>query len=247
MLQPSECRSDTLVIFDCDGVLIDSEPLAVSTTARVLRQYGLPVDDEFVYANMLGKSVDNSMQMLSEWFGICFRPDFKECLDKALFEAFSSSLKPMSDVCETLQSVRGRKCVASSSQPSRVDYSLNITNLRRFFGDDVFSGSLVPRGKPAPDLFLYACAKMGVPPARCIVVEDSLPGIEAARAAGMSVLAFAGGGHIQPAKLDIAMKSLCPDGTVRSMHELTDRLAIWETQQHSPSVNAAPFPLLHAL
>lgn len=185
-----------LIIFDCDGVLVDSEVLAVQGLREVLNDAGVPATTEMISRCFGMKQADILMKMRE-----FTRTDIPEGLPAQIWPAtrrlFEKSLKPMPGVREFLErSAAVPRCVASSSSPERIRFSLGLTGLDRFFGENVFSSHQVARGKPAPDLFLFAAAAMGIEPRMAVVVEDSIYGIEGARAAGMAAYGFGGGSHI---------------------------------------------------
>jgi HAD superfamily hydrolase (TIGR01509 family) len=122
-------------------------------------------------------------------------PDFAERAARRTLEAFDRELQPIPGIAELLANLPDRKCVASSSEPTRIRHSLSLAGILHHFEPHIFSATQVKRGKPAPDLFLFAAASMGAAPARCLVIEDSVAGVTAARAAGMTVLGFTGGSH----------------------------------------------------
>lgn len=185
-----------LVIFDCDGVLVDSETLAVSAFTSVLQDAGVPVTPEMVERHLGMKQADILIAMAEET-GRDVPFDVTERLWPATRLAFERSLQPMPGVATFLAAMPTlKRCVASSSHPERIAVSLALTNLAAAFGSSVFSSHQVARGKPAPDLFLFAAASMGCEPARCLVIEDSVFGVEGARAGGMRAVGFVGGSHI---------------------------------------------------
>lgn len=185
-----------LVIFDCDGVLVDSETLAVRAFSDVLQEAGLPVTPAMVERHLGMKQAD-VLIALSEETGRDIPFDVVERLWPATRRAFERSLQPMAGVAAFLAAMPAvGRCVASSSNPERIAVSLALTGLAEAFGSAVFSAHQVARGKPAPDLFLFAAASMGREPARCLVIEDAVSGVEAARTAGMRAIGFAGGSHI---------------------------------------------------
>ena len=126
----------------------------------------------------------------------------------------------MDGIAKAVAGLGKRVCVASSSQPERIRLSLSVTGLLDLFEPDIFSATMVERGKPAPDLFLLAAERMGVAPSACVVVEDSPAGIEAARRAGMRVIAFCGGGHAGPARLREQAMALSPSALIENMQDL---------------------------
>jgi HAD superfamily hydrolase (TIGR01509 family) len=186
-----------LIIFDCDGVLVDSEPLSARGFRAVLSEIGVEIPSG-VIENAIGLKQADIFARIAAATGRTISPDTIAQLwprTRALFEAelqATAGLAPFLDQLET------PRCVASSSHLERIRLSLKLTGLERYFGDAVFSTHQVARGKPAPDVYLYAARTMGADPARCVVIEDSLPGVRGARAAGMTPIGFLGGGHIRP-------------------------------------------------
>jgi HAD superfamily hydrolase (TIGR01509 family) len=186
-----------LLIFDCDGVLVDSEPLACEVDADVLAGLGLPYTADDIAREFVGKSMRDMISRIEADHGCALPPDFAEQINRALFARFETDLKPIAGIREAVLSLPYPRCVASSSVPERIALSLRVTGLADLF-DHVFSATQVPRGKPAPDLFLHAARGMSTRPADCLVIEDSTAGVQAACAAGMRVIGFAGGGHCGP-------------------------------------------------
>lgn len=185
-----------LVIFDCDGVLVDSETLAVRAFSTVLQEAGVPVTPDMVERHLGMKQADILVAM-SEETGRDVPLDVVERLWPATRLAFEQSLQPVAGIAAFLAAMPPvKRCVASSSHPERIAVSLALTGLAEAFGTSVFSSHQVARGKPAPDLFLFAAARMGCEPARCLVIEDSVFGVEGARAGGMRAIGFVGGSHI---------------------------------------------------
>lgn len=189
-------RPFALVIFDMDGVLVDSEPISCRITAESLTRAGYPISAEEVRERFLGISTPDMMRTVEAELARPLPPRFREHLRDTLLAAFERELAPMPGIAALLDWLPARRCVASSSHPERIRRSLELTGLYDCFAPDVFSSSMVARGKPAPDLFLHAAAVMGTAPARTIVVEDSEAGVRAGRAAGMTVIGFTGGGHV---------------------------------------------------
>ncbi|MDN5787356.1 HAD family phosphatase [Pseudorhodobacter sp.] len=186
-----------LVIFDCDGVLIDSEIISARMLVAELALLGVQIDLAYVARYFLGRSYPTVMATIRQDFGVKLSPEFEETYRRRLLAIFERELKAIPHVETLLRDLAWPWCVATSSSPVRVAQSLKITGLQHLVGDRLFTASEVTNGKPAPDLFLYAAHKMGVAPARCLIVEDSLNGIKAARAAGMPVWRFTGGSHLQ--------------------------------------------------
>lgn len=219
-----------LVIFDCDGVLVDSEPIAMRIFLETVRAAGCPMDEQTGYRQFLGRSLASAHEHLRADFGIDLQPAALTAMRHALYEAFRAGLRPTRGIVTALKDLRQRGipfCVASSSQPERIALSLEVTGLARYFGPHLFSASMVRHGKPAPDLFLHAAASMGYPPADCLVIEDSAAGIQAAQAAGMRVVGFTGGGHAQTAGLAQVMTALRPDAMLDDMAELAEIMQGW--------------------
>jgi HAD superfamily hydrolase (TIGR01509 family) len=192
MAQPS------LVIFDCDGVLIDSELIACRVDAECLTEAGFPTTTEHVLENSVGIASATYFARREAEHGRPLPEGFWGMVERRLAAEFERTLKPIVGIADVLPTLGIRACVASSSHPERLRHTLNLTGLWPHFDPHIFSATMVRNGKPAPDLFLYAAEKMSVVPRDCVVVEDSRAGVAAARAAGMRVLGFAGGSHCGP-------------------------------------------------
>jgi len=188
-----------LVIFDCDGVLVDSEALACVVHAEVLTAHGYAITPAQVHERFLGRSSREARFEVETEMGRVLPDEYTVQLKATIDRVFGESLAPVPHIAETLAKLTQRICVASSGTPTRIVSSLTTTGLIDRFAPNLFSAAQVEHGKPAPDLFLFAAARMGVAPSRCLVIEDSLPGVTAARAAGMAVLGFHGGAHCSPA------------------------------------------------
>ncbi len=202
-----------LLIFDCDGVLVDSEGLSCQLDAELLTEFGVPYTAEDVAREFIGVSLKDQIARIKGEHGITLPADFSERLNRRLFARFETDLKPIEGVREAILALPVPRCVASSSVPERIALSLRVTGLSDLF-DHIFSATQVPRGKPAPDLFLHAAAQMGVGAEECVVIEDSTAGVQAAVAAGMRIIGFTGGGHCGPehgAKLRSAGASVVID------------------------------------
>ncbi|MBL0404005.1 HAD family hydrolase [Microvirga aerilata] len=186
-----------LLIFDCDGVLVDSEGLSCQLDAELLTEFDVPYTAEDVAREFIGVSLKDQVARIEGKHGIRLPADFSERLNRRLFARFETDLEPIEGVREAILALPVPRCVASSSVPERIALSLRVTGLSDLF-DHIFSATQVPRGKPAPDLFLHAAAQMGAVAQECVVVEDSTAGVQAAVAAGMQVIGFTGGGHCGP-------------------------------------------------
>lgn len=185
-----------LIIFDCDGVLIDSEVISARQLIAELKGYGVDMDMAFVSRHFLGRSYPVVLREVRERWGVALPDRFEADYRERLLAAFARDLKVMPGVRDAIAALRLPYCLATSSSPERMRQSLSITGLAALFEGRTFTASEVARGKPAPDLFLHAAAKMGADPAACVVIEDSLNGIRAGLAAGMQVWHFTGGSHL---------------------------------------------------
>lgn len=191
-----------LIIVDCDGVLVDSEALACVVHADVLTQHGYTISAEQVHERFLGRSAREARFEVESELGFALPEAYTAQLKATIDRVFGEQLTPVPHIADTLARLSQRICVASSGTPTRIRSSLGTTGLIDRFAPHLFSAMQVERGKPAPDLFLFAAAQMNTPPSRCIVVEDSVPGVTAAHAAGMTVIGFTGGSHCRPGDAD---------------------------------------------
>lgn len=185
-----------LVIFDCDGVLVDSEPLSIRVDAIYLDRLGWPMAESEIIERFVGRSDADMRSVIEEHLGGPVPADIDAEFEAIYRETFERELRPVegiSEVLDTLAASGTAVCVASSGGHEKIRRSLELTRLGGYFGDRIFSATDVGRGKPAPDLFLHAAETLGVAPADCAVVEDSVYGVEAALAAGMAAFAYAGG------------------------------------------------------
>ncbi len=185
-----------LVIFDCDGVLVDSELLSAEVLIGELAALDIAIDRGYVREHFLGRSFPTVARLIAATFERVLPEDFEARYRAALLRRFETELRPTPGVAQLLARLACAACVATSSSPPRVRNALQVTDLARFFGPNVFTASQVAHGKPAPDLFLFAAARMQVPPPRVLVIEDSRPGVIAAQAAGMQVMRYSGGAHL---------------------------------------------------
>lgn len=185
-----------LLIFDCDGVLIESEILATQCEVKALNQLGCPVTLEEYIEFAVGYHSVEIEKNLKERFDFEIPNTFWDEMNLCQKELFEKELKTVEGVRGVLQTINIPKCVASNSNAERLHRTLKITKLFSFFEGNIFSAEIVKKKKPEPDIFLYAAEKMGVNPSNCLVIEDSLAGIQAALAAKMAVFAFCGGRHI---------------------------------------------------
>ena len=185
-----------LVIFDCDGVLVDSERIAVKVDAVALAELGWELDEAEIVERFMGRTDADMDAEIAAHLGRPLPPGWAEDVQRRYRAALEAELTPVDGVVEALDALAARgvaTCVASSGTHEKLRFTLGLTGLRPRFEGRIFSAEDVTRGKPAPDLFLHAAAAMDAAPEECAVVEDSRPGVEAARAAGMQVLAYASG------------------------------------------------------
>ena len=181
-----------LVIFDCDGVLVDSERIAVRLNIEMLAEFGHHATETDIVDHFVGKSLPTIQEKIAEWLGRPV-PEWPDLWMPRMTAAHDAELTAVDGIAEALDRIDLPVCVASSGRLEKTRHSLKLTGLSHHFGDRLFSSTMVERGKPFPDLFLHAARTLGVEPAACVVVEDSEPGVQAARSAGMRCFAYAGG------------------------------------------------------
>lgn len=179
-----------LIIFDCDGVLVDSEPIADRIFPEVLASEGIHVTFENVREWFTGYSLKSCVDTMEKQLGVSAPKDIKEKYYSRLFDAFKKSLKPVPGIAEALSAIPYPICVASSGEHEKMELTLSITGLLPKFKERLFSATDVENGKPAPDLFLYAAEKCNANPEYCAVIEDQTPGVMAGITAGMRVFAY---------------------------------------------------------
>ena len=201
---PSD-RGFDLVIFDCDGVFIDSELIAAQEHTQALNRAGFPISQADVMERFTGVASAEMYAELEAEFGRQIPKGHHDEVKRNVLKAYESDLKPIPGIHESLSTLSTPMCVASSSIPAKLKPGLIVTELHKFFAPNIFSAVQVARGKPAPDLFLHAAEQMGANPAKCLVIEDSPAGVRAGVAAGMTTLGFTGGGHCPP---DLAQRLL---------------------------------------
>lgn len=188
-----------LVIFDFDGVLADSEGIAIEELAAEITARGAPITPEEAQARFLGASTRDHMAYIADRTGQPCGSDFPDCWHARLFGRYSRELQPVPGAVETLDQLQAAgvaACIGSGGAVPRLAFALRCLGMAARFEGRAFSAEMVARGKPAPDLFLFAAAQMGVSPAECVVIEDAVAGLRAARAAGMRAVGFTGGSHL---------------------------------------------------
>jgi HAD superfamily hydrolase (TIGR01509 family) len=213
-----------LVIFDCDGVLVDSEPLAAQALCQALTGEGLAYTREEVDEKFRGRSLFDIVTEIEGVRGEPLPDAFLKDLEEITYGAFRASLKPVRGAIATVDKIQGDgllTCVASSGTHQKMRFTLGLTGLLQRFEGHLFSATQVPRGKPAPDLFLFAMEKMETRPEACVVVEDSIPGILGALASGARVLAYVAPEHPSRETHQANLRALGVP-TFASMSELPD-------------------------
>lgn len=219
------CDRYGLVIFDCDGVLVDSEMLSASVLTAMLAEEGFSITPAIFRSDFLGRSFASASARVKERFGRPLPEDFEPRYRLRLKDRMREALQPMPGVHEALDAIRRAGipfCLATSSNPQRLAVSLEVTELSEHFAGCCFTASEVKAGKPAPDLFLHVAARMGAEPQRCLVIEDSEMGVRAGLAAGMRVWHFRGGAHIK-AGYELP-EDVRPHGSIDDMNALTAAL-----------------------
>lgn len=180
-----------LVIFDNDGVLVDSEPISNRVMAAAISEVGLPTTTDDSMREYMGRRWEDSVAIVEQRLGRALPAEFTTRYRERRDAALAAELTPVRGVAEAIARIPCKRCVASSGAPEKIRFTLEHTGLLHLFDGAMFSAVEVEHGKPAPDLFLHAAERMGVAPERCAVVEDTLLGIEAALAAGMRAFGYA--------------------------------------------------------
>ena len=219
-----------LVIFDCDGVLVDSELIGARIWTECLRAEGFPITAEDLQESP-GISGVGLAEMIRRRFGRPLPEGFMQATRAKIMSAFTDELRAIEGISELLGSLTMPLSVASNSHLDRVRHSLEVTGLLQFFDPHVFSAIMVERGKPAPDLFLFAAERLNVSPADCLVVEDSVHGIIAGQAAGMEVVGFCGGSHCQTDHSEHLIGAGCERVFAR-MSEIGEFLCSLDSMKH---------------
>jgi len=190
-----------LIIFDCDGVLVDSEPVSNQIFAACFQEIGIPISYEIAVRDYVGLSLKSCFEHIEKTYGKTIPQDFEENMQDRTKAAFLRDLQPVPGVRKVVSDIKdtgAKVCVASSGEIDKMEVSLGVTGLWHDFAPDIFSATEVERGKPHPDLFLHAARRMSVAPERCAVIEDSLYGARAAKAAGMDAYGYVGGEDAKP-------------------------------------------------
>lgn len=184
-----------LIIFDCDGVLVDSEIIAHTLLAQMMTNLGHPMTTAKAVQKFGGRGLVDTLSLIEADLGRSIPGDLGQHYGRLLLERLRRDLKPIAGVKAAIEALPYPRCVASSSSLERIRLSLQATGLASLFDANIFSATQVAHGKPAPDLYLFAATKMGVSPEQCVVIEDTALGVTAGRAAGMNVIGFTGAAH----------------------------------------------------
>ncbi|MEM1321336.1 MAG: HAD-IA family hydrolase [Bacteroidota bacterium] len=184
-----------LIIFDCDGVLVDSEAISNRLVAELLQELSIPMSTEESLRQFAGTSMEYIRNYIHQLTGQPLPENFEAIYRKRSALAFAEELQPIEGVARAIEAIPLPRCVASNGPREKIVTNLKITGLSSFFNDRLFSAYDIQRWKPAPDLYLHAADQMQVATQQCVVVEDSSAGVQAAIAAGMRVLAYGGSGN----------------------------------------------------
>lgn len=194
-----------LVVFDCDGVLVDSEIIAARIEAELLTRAGYPIEAEDLARTYAGLTFKEILLRIEQESGQLFQASLIEEAEALVDRRLASEVRAIEGAHQAVASVTGKRCICSNSSPARLEAMLTRTRLLPFFEGRIFSSLDTPsaRPKPAPDVFLHAADKMEADPKRCFVIEDSVHGVAGARAAGMRVIGFTGASHSHPGHADL--------------------------------------------
>lgn len=212
-----------LAIFDCDGVLVDSEPLANRVFIQIVREHGFELDEPTYLRKFAGITLPDRINMISQELNWKAPKDFLDVFNERLEILTKKELQPVQGIYELVESLSIPLCVASNGTREEVNLRLKISNLASYFGNAIFSGMEVANPKPAPDVYLAAARSFGISPSRCVVIEDSLPGVTAGIRAGMRVYGYAAFTPVEKLKEAGAIP-------FADMYELKEMLAVEYSQ-----------------
>ncbi|MEP5758859.1 MAG: HAD family hydrolase [Litoreibacter sp.] len=212
--------SGTLLIFDCDGVLVDSELISLGLLIDHCADHGLSLDIAMACDCFLGKLVRDAAKEANRIHNMQIPDVDLDVFQRKIMEQFEAKLQPVPEIVDALSTLIHPKCVASSSNMERIETSVRLTGLGGFFSDKLFSTDMVARGKPHPDVFLHAAEQMGFTASQSIVIEDSPAGLQAAQAAEMKTIAYTGGNHAAHADLKAKLVAYSPDILIEHMSQL---------------------------
>jgi HAD superfamily hydrolase (TIGR01509 family) len=207
------------IIYDCDGTLIDSEHIAGSVCAEALTRAGWPITMEAFNLRFTGVPAAKTWEILRGELPFALPDGFNEAINAEIHRRFDEELQAIPGVTEAIRAIGGNRCVASSTNRPQLVKNLVKTGLQPLFGDHIYSASQVARGKPSPDVFLFAASQIGADPAECIVIEDSVTGVTAGRRAGMRVIGFTGASN-GIADLGARLAAAGAEAVVASMTDL---------------------------
>ena len=213
-----------LIIFDCDGVLVDSEVISCHAHAETLTVHGYPITPDEVLKRFLGVSDREARLIVETELGRKLPDDLEAQMKHAALRRYGQELDAIPHVAEAIAAITLAKCVASSGTPEKIHHGLTCAGLYDRLAPHIFSATQVARGKPAPDVFLFAAERMKVAPSRCLVIEDSVPGVTGGRAAGMTVLGFHGGSHCPAGHAEL-LRAAGAALTFDDMRQLPDLIA----------------------
>lgn len=229
-----------LIIFDCDGVLVDSEIISCGLLKELLEEEGIQVSDAYVYDQFLGRSLTTIKNTIQEGLGCVVPIERWSQFDSDVLQRFSRDLKPVPNIATAILGLSSPFCVASSSNPARIMHSLRKASLSVHFGANIFSSVMVKRGKPFPDLFLHSAQSMGYKPEKCIVVEDSPAGVFAAKAAGIQCIGYTGASHSKAARLNDKLSEAKADLIIHDMACLSAAIETLSAQSHRDATRIQP-------
>ncbi|MBR1199897.1 HAD family hydrolase [Bradyrhizobium sp. AUGA SZCCT0240] len=213
-----------LIIFDCDGVLVDSEVISCRAHAETLTRHGYPITADQVLQRFLGVSDREARLTIENETGRQLPDDFEAQVKTATLKFYEGDLQAIPHIGEAISAITLSKCVASSGTPEKIRHGLTCAGLYDLLLPHIFSATQVNRGKPAPDLFLFAAEQMNIRPPQCLVIEDSVAGVTGGRAAGMTVLGFHGGSHCGPGHAEL-LRDAGAAVTFGDMRQLPDLIA----------------------
>jgi HAD superfamily hydrolase (TIGR01509 family) len=217
-----------LVIFDCDGVLLDSEIILARAHSKAFSRAGWPMSDLELLRRFVGIADPEMYRTVEEELGRPLPTDHDAFVRAEIARAYREDLRAVSGVHAVVAGITLPICVASSSSPSKLKLGLTLVGLYEQFAPNIFSATMVARGKPAPDLFLFAAQQMNVSSSRCVVIEDSVAGVRAAVAAEMPVIGFCGASHCGPqhAAVLISEGAIATAGTMAELERILMRCAV---------------------
>lgn len=203
-----------LIIFDCDGVLVDSERLSNTVFCKILNNYGLKLTLDDMFETFVGNSMQRCIEIITDMLGHPPPDNFETTYRTQVADVFKTDLKAVDGVEDIITSLDKPYCIASSGPHEKMKISLGVTGLSKYFSNNIYSTSDVARAKPYPDVYLHAAEQMGFTSNECLVIEDSVLGVQAAKAADMRVIAYAG--YLSEERLLAAGA----DKIIKHMHEL---------------------------